>query len=165
MATVFNVICDIHDAQGAQVPADAEGVPIRFARYDLEVDLCQACLDQYQQLLQPLIDVARKAGKSTAPTRRRLQVAQSDEPTAPSAYKRDEPNSPDGDHFLCRASKYQADSAGCDRSEAVAGWPGFDTSQARGMHERRAHNFNMAELRALAKEQGKSVEDMQLLAV
>lgn len=165
MATVFNVICDIHDAQGVQVPADAESVPIRFGRHDLEADLCEDCLDRYRRLLQPLIDVARKAGRSTAPTRRRPQGTQSPESTAPSAYKRDEPNSPDGEHFLCRAFEYQADAAGCDRSEAVADWPGFDTSQARGMHERRAHDFSLAQLRTLAKAQGKSVEDLRLVAV
>lgn len=159
MATIFLTICDIHEEKGEQVDADAGTVPFGFDRLALEADMCTPCKEAYLALLQPLINVARKAGK-VAPPQRRVAPSQPQGGPPSSAYKREEPNSPDGT-FVCRAPEF-LDGLECDRATSTTDLPGFRDSQGRGMHERRAHGFNLPRVRAWAKAQGKPLDGLKL---
>lgn len=164
MATIMFDICDRHDAKGEQVEATQKGVPIRFGKADMEADLCQDCFDECEALIQPLIEFARRAGRAATPQRRTPPGARPERSTgdeaSPSGYKREAPNSPDGKH-VCRASLYMQDVL-CERAVSTQQQPGFETSQARGVHEHRTHHFSMPQMKAKARAEGKPVEELQI---
>lgn len=141
MVQVIRTLCDIHDLEGDQVDADAGTVPVKFGRTEIEADLCTACKKHYESGLELLIKVGRKPGRA-APTRRTSGSSAVSPPADGGAQPEkkpsktpDEPNSPDGT-FVCRAP------VDCDRKVSTSDNPGFPTSQGRGMHERRAHDYN-----------------------